>query len=106
MIEKRLIGAVEVPTCFISGKVDSRQSLNGCISQEAKVTGNLATAYTTSAKPYEGDYEVTPTVDGLRLETKQKYMTDDVTILAIPFFEVGNTSGGNTVFIADGIEME
>ena len=106
MIDKRVIGVVEVPACSILGTIGSRQALNGCISQDDEITGNLATAYTTSAKPYEGDYEVTPTVEGQKLETKQKYMTDDVTILAIPFYEVGNTSGGNTVYIANEIEME
>lgn len=106
MIDIRLIGAVEVQACTIVGTIGSRQSLMGRISQEAKVIGNLATAYTTSAKAYAGEYEVTPTVNGKKLETRQRYMTDDVTILAIPFFEVGNTSGGNTVYIAEKIESE
>ena len=55
---------------------------------------------------YAGEYSVTPTVDGTTLETAQKLMSDDVKVNAIPFYEVENTSGGNTVFIADEIEVE
>lgn len=96
----------EAPACVVIGAIIKDQGLNGGISQEATISGSLASAYTTNASPYTGEYEVTPKVDSQQLETKQKYMTDNVKIHAIPFFEVGNTSGGNTVFIANGIEME
>lgn len=55
---------------------------------------------------YTGEYEITPTVDGMKLETAQTLMSDDLTVNAIPFYEVENTSGGNTVYIADEIEVE
>ena len=55
---------------------------------------------------YTGDYDITPTVDGQTLETAQMLMSDDLTVNAIPFYEVGNNSGGNTVYIADEIEVE
>ena len=96
----------EAPACVVIGAIVKNQGLNGGISQETTISGDLASAYTTNAAPYTGEYEVTPKIDGQQLETKHKYMTDDVTIHAIPFFEVGNTSGGNTVFIADEIEKE
>lgn len=48
---------------------------------------------------YDGDYAVTPTATGQTLNTKKKIMSDDVHIQPIPFFEVSNTSGGNTVYI-------
>lgn len=53
-----------------------------------------------SAEPYEGQYEVTPTVEGLTLETANKYMSDDVTVKAIPTYEVSNNAGGTTFYIA------
>ena len=106
MDNRRVIGSVEVPACTVVGEIEGKQGITGVISHREEITGSLATAYTTSAKAYEGDYEITPTVDGQMLKTKQRYMTDDVTILAIPFYEVGNTSGGNTVYIANEIEME
>lgn len=52
---------------------------------------------------YEGGYAITPTVDGQVLQTAQKLMKDDVTIKAIPFYDVSNTSGGKTIYIGDSI---
>lgn len=51
-------------------------------------------------KDYEGKYDVTPAFDAQVLETKDKYLRDDVQINAIPIIRVSNTSGGTTVFIA------
>jgi hypothetical protein len=53
---------------------------------------------------YDGSYQVTPKVTSQTMETAQKFLTDDVTIKAIPFFNVANTSGGNTVFIGKELE--
>ena len=53
--------------------------------------------------PYEGDYIVTPRVVEQTMSTKDKVMTDDVTIKSIPFFNVSNESGGSTVYIAKEI---
>lgn len=55
------------------------------------------------APPYEGDYEVTPKVSEQKLPTAMKLLEEDVTIKSIPFFNVGNTSGGSTVYIAKEI---
>lgn len=52
------------------------------------------------ADPYMGDYEITPKVDAQTMPTAQKLMTQDVTIKAIPYFNVSNNSGGSTVYIA------
>lgn len=50
---------------------------------------------------YDGDYTVTPKMfEGTVLPTKDKTMTDDVTVLEVPFYEVSNASGGTTVYIA------
>ena len=52
------------------------------------------------ADPYKGAYEVTPKVDAQVLPTAQKLMADDVTVKAIPIYDVSNNSGGSTVYIA------
>ncbi len=54
---------------------------------------------------YEGSYEVTPSVENQTLATKERVLTDDITILEIPFFSVGNTAGGNTVYIGSEKEI-
>lgn len=53
--------------------------------------------------PYEGEYEVTPKVTEQTMATKEKVMLEDVTILAIPYYDVGNTAGGSTVFIGSEV---
>lgn len=49
---------------------------------------------------YKGDYAVTPKVDEQVMPTKGKYMIDDMIVNPIPIFEVSNSSGGTTVYIA------
>ena len=49
---------------------------------------------------YEGDYDVTPMVTSQTLKTKDKFMLDDVRVKEIPVFNVGNTAGGSTFYIA------
>jgi hypothetical protein len=53
---------------------------------------------------YEGSYQATPQVESQIMETAQKFLTDNVTIKAIPFFDVTNTAGGITIYIGNGIE--
>lgn len=48
---------------------------------------------------YKGNYTVTPKVEKQELATRQKFLTENVKIKEIPFFEVSNTEGGQTVFI-------
>ena len=58
---------------------------------------------TCTEEIYEGDYNVVPKVEGQKLFTANKHMIDDVTITSIPYYEVSNASGGNTVYIAKEI---
>lgn len=55
------------------------------------------------APPYEGEYDVTPKVSEQKLPTAKKLLSKDVTIKEIPYFEVSNESGGNTVFIGNEV---
>lgn len=53
---------------------------------------------------YTGEYSVTPEVDTAQtLETTGKYLTNDVTVKAIPDYEVSNEAGGNTFIIGKEI---
>lgn len=62
----------------------------------------IVTKY-VGGEPYEGDYSVTLKVDAQTMATKGKVMMDDVLIRSIPFFNVSNTSGGNTVYIGNEV---
>ena len=53
---------------------------------------------------YTGDYYVTPQVDSQSLSTANKLMGRDVTINAIPYYDVGNTSNGRTIYIGSEID--
>lgn len=53
---------------------------------------------------YTGDYTVIPKVEAQSLQTAQKFLTDDVTIKSIPYYDVSNTVGGRTVFIGKELE--
>ena len=48
---------------------------------------------------YQGPYEITPRKVEQELETDNLRMTDNVTILGIPYAEVSNPSGGLTATI-------
>ena len=90
-----------------NGSIIEERKLVGIISERTQqLTGNLTSAYTTNAEVYNGEYEVTPKSIEQSLKTKSKFMSDDVSVHAIPYFEVGNTAGGATVYIGGKIEIE
>lgn len=53
---------------------------------------------------YDGIYRVTPDAEAEQtLATAQKQLLDDIVVEKIPFFEVSNNSGGNTVYIGSEV---
>ena len=54
-------------------------------------------------EPYEGPYDVTPKVTAQTLPTAKKLMREDVSVRAIPYFDVSNPAGGNTIYIANEV---
>lgn len=77
-------------------------SLRGSISPFATLSGKISDAVTKPPvyPPYTGQYEVTPSVNGEQvLETKDKYMADNLVVLEVPYSEVSNTADGITVYI-------
>lgn len=73
------------------------------ILQEEPVTVKVDAVTRTSASDvpvYDGPYEAIPKVEAQTLPTAKKLMTDDVTVHGVPFYEVSNDQGGNTVYIA------
>ena len=73
------------------------------IIQQEPVTVQVDAVTRTSANDipvYDGPYEAIPKVEAQTLHTAKKLMTDDVTVHGVPFYEVSNDQGGNTVYIA------
>lgn len=55
---------------------------------------------------YSGDYAVTPKADeSTTLPTAQKYMTQNVNVKKIPYYEVDNAAGGSTIYIGTDDEI-
>ena len=56
----------------------------------------------SQAKPYEGEYEITPkTYDEQILPTKNKKMVDNLKVKKIPQYEVPNSAEGFTLIIGE-----
>lgn len=88
----------------LTGEILTLPKMSGSVSTPKSLSGNVgAKTINIGGRPYEGEYVVTPKVDQQKLDTKGAVMNDDVTILAIPYFETSNNSGGNTVYIAKEI---
>lgn len=48
---------------------------------------------------YDGKYEVTPKIEAQQLKTTNRSMEQDVTVHAIPYYEVDNEYNGQTIVI-------
>lgn len=73
------------------------------IIPQEPVTVHVDAVTRTSANDvpvYDGPYEAIPKVEAQTLPTAKKLMMDDVTVHGVPFYEVSNDQGGNTVYIA------
>lgn len=85
----------------ITGRLDGALVLHGTLEARGQLTGTLTLPNLTPPvhPSYDGPYEVTPRFHEQTLKTKNKLMTDDVTVEVIPAHEVTNPAGGLTVTI-------
>ena len=85
----------------ITGRLDGALVLHGTLEARGQLTGTLTLPNLTPPvhPSYDGPYEVTPRFHEQTLKTKNKLMTDDVTVEVIPAHEVSNPAGGLTVTI-------
>lgn len=56
-------------------------------------------ALAAGGEEYDGDYRVTPKFTEKVLQTKNKFMKDNVSVAPIEVARVSNPSGGTTVYI-------
>lgn len=71
--------------------------LIGTIHSEGSLIGHLVMPVGYNC--YSGACEVIPKTKAQVLETCDKLMTKNVTVQAIPYYEVENPQGGNTIII-------
>lgn len=76
-------------------------------SDNGKFLGVVGGKYALTELPkYDGAYEVTPQAEAtVTLKTAEKYLSEDVTVKKIPYYEVDNESGGTTVYIGNDSEI-
>lgn len=96
-----MLGKIFIPDKSVSGKIVSQVNLTGRITFSGNLIGHIYMP--NGFEDYIGDYQVTPKVESQSLQTKDKHMVDDVTINAIPYFDVSNEAGGNTVYIGSEV---
>lgn len=77
-----------------------KQSVSGSLFNKGKISGKVGISTSGVTEQYAGNYTVIPKLDQQVLKTKQKVMTDDLTVKGIPVYEVSNISGGTTFYIA------
>ena len=70
----------------------------GTPAASVSVTGPVVAAH---GEEYTGPTTVTPSGSVQTLPTAHKYLARDITVREIQRWDVGNTSGGNTVFIGE-----
>lgn len=82
------------------GALSPVAGLTGTLSPPRGLTGILTIPRVLDAEYYTGEYEVTPQArSNVVLDTSGKLMTDNVTVLEIPYYETTNPAGGYTAII-------
>lgn len=98
---------------LITGSITAQSTLSGMLSTTRVISGTLSNLSTIVGViqsfselvpiPYEGEYNVIPKAhENVVLETKDKLMDDDVTVLKVPYYETSNLTG-ETVYIASEV---
>lgn len=97
-----LVGSVTNQHGTLRGICRRGSVLNGkIVDATLKLKARVQLPASVTADVYDGDYEILPAVDAKKLETKHKFMQDNVTVLAIPYYEVSNDQNGFTAIIAE-----
>ena len=74
--------------------------LNLAAAGSPSVNLNVGTIIYRNAEEYQGEYEVTPRTYEQVLATRNKRLSENVTVFEIPYHQTTNQAGGYTVSIA------
>ena len=98
-----------IPTEELRARVETCEPLEASVSTVEELRASIAadgvTVVMQDVPTYSGAYEVTPAVGSQTIPTAKTFMAEDMTVCAIPYFDVGNTSGGSTVYIGSEVEV-
>ena len=96
---------IEIPIRVSLTVSETQQQFNfvSISEQEVQVDLSVNSQIVAAAyQDYDGEYVVIPKTIEQTLETKNKHMTDDVTVREIPYYAVSNLTG-LTVYIGSNI---
>jgi hypothetical protein len=82
---------VIIEETLLSGKLEPEAEIEGKIFSEFELKGELALP--VGYRDYDGPYNVIPKVVSQELDTADKHLSKDVTVEAIPYYEVSNQTG-------------
>lgn len=69
----------------------------------SSLSGKLSVP-TTAFEYYSGEYEVIPSpTEEVELETANKALVQNIKVPKIPYYKVGNPSGGDTIYIGSEV---
>lgn len=105
LVDKVLSGVIKLADeqIKLNAKLHANQVLTGVVSDNGNLNGVISIGGSDAnvAYPfYKGEYEVTPTRYNQTLDTSNKILTKDITVIEIPYSEVSNLGGGKTFYIA------
>lgn len=90
-------------TAIIEGVKHERVAIEGVKHERVALTGKVVIPAIAGGEYYEGNYTVTPKARTAQtLQTKNKTMKENVTVLEVPFFETSNEKG-TTIYIANEV---
>ena len=92
---------------ILSGSIKTGETLSGTLNTQATLSaGVYIPEIVDLGEPYEGEYTVVPEFATQVLPTANKRMQDDVTVHAIPYYEVTNPTGGTPVYIGMEVDID
>lgn len=96
-----LFGELSLEDPSKEGVLSGGNTLTGsiCFTNSLRLNGTLTIPLLPEINYYDGPYDVTPKTSEQILNTTSSYLTDDVTVRKIPYFETSNNTG-TTVYIA------
>ena len=95
------INGTVIDKVVVCGTVVSKSTISGTIALKESISGSvgIGSVFEKEKEYYDGSYEIKPTTETQVMQTKEKVMSDDLTITAIPYAEVTNLANGITVTI-------
>lgn len=81
----------------LRGSIKRKTTLKGTIHSKSTLKGKFVSM--AGCETYSDSFTITPTTEEQTLNVKGKRITENISIEAIPFYEVANEQNGQTIII-------